>query len=153
MQTAEQPLRPSVLLLVRDGIPAVLKVRPQWVVWRLVLRDGRWTKVPFDAVGMRPARTNDPRTWRAFELALRRYEGGDADGVGFVFSKDDPYAGVDLDGCRDPSSGSIAPWAASIVGQLNSYAEVSPSGTGVKVVVRGSLPCAGTGRRRQLRTT
>lgn len=45
MQTEEQPSRPSVLSLVPDGIPAELKARPQWVVWRLVRRDSRWTKV------------------------------------------------------------------------------------------------------------
>jgi putative DNA primase/helicase len=153
MRAAEQPSKPSVLSLVPDRIPFELKALPQWVVWRLVLRDGRWAKVPFDPVAMRPARTNDPRTWRSFELALRRYERGDADGVGFVFSRDDPYAGIDLDGCRDALTGRIAPWAATILVKLDSYAEVSPSGTGIKVVVRGKLPCEGTGRRRRARKT
>lgn len=153
METANQLSRPSVLSLVPDGIPLELRTCSQWVVWRLVLRDGHWTKVPYDPVAMRPARTNDPRTWRSFELALKRYERADADGVGFVFSRDDPYAGVDLDGCRDAQTGRIALWAASILAQLNSYAEVSPSGTGVKVVVRGQLPCEGTGKRRPVRKT
>lgn len=153
MQAAKPRSRTGVLSLVSDGIPLELRVRSQWVVWRLVLRDGRWTKVPFDPVGMHPARTNDSHTWRSFELALERYERGNVDGVGFVFSKDDPYAGIDLDGCRDPVGGDIAPWAAHVLERLNSYAEVSPSGTGVKVVVRGQLPCEGTGRRRRARKT
>jgi putative DNA primase/helicase len=153
MRAAEQPSKPSILSLVPDGIPLELRARSQWVVWRLVLRDGRWAKVPYEPVAMRPARTNDPRTWRSFELALRRYERGDADGVGFVFSRDDPYAGIDLDGGRDPVSGVIEPWAANVLVRLNSYAEVSPSGTGIKVVVRGRLPCQGTGRRRPVRKT
>jgi putative DNA primase/helicase len=61
-------------------------------------------------------------------------------GVGFVFTKDDPYAGIDLDHCRNPETGEIAPWAQAIVDYLSSYTEVSPSGTGVKIFVRGALP-------------
>lgn len=143
-------LRPRLLRVVPGGIPAELKTRNQWVVYRLILRDGRWTKVPFNPVTLRSARTNDPGTWSSFERALAQYSAGRADGVGFVFSRSDPYAGVDLDGCRDPVGGDIQPWASDILAQLRSYAEVSPSGTGVKVIVRGSLPCAGTGRRRLL---
>lgn len=139
-----------LLRIVPDGIPAELKTRDHWVVYRLIPRDGRWAKVPFSPVALRPARTNDPRTWGSFELALSQYHAGRANGVGFVFSRDDPYAGVDLDGCREPASGMIAPWASRILDLLSSYAEVSPSGTGVKVIVRGRLPCTGTGRRRRV---
>lgn len=150
MNTAIDRTRPRLLHIVPEGIPAELKERRQWVVYRLILRDGRWTKVPFDPGTLRPARTNDLRTWSSFRRALAQYAAGGADGVGFVFSRDDPYAGVDLDGCRDPASGGIVPWASDILAQLHSYAEVSPSSTGVKVIVRGSLPCTGTGRRRRL---
>ena len=106
--------------------------------------------MPFSPVTPRPARTNDPRTWSAFDRALAQYSAGRVEGVGFVFSRDDPYAGVDLDGCRDPGRGASAPWATHMLEPLRSYAEVSPSGTGVQVIVRGGLPCAGTGRRRRL---
>jgi putative DNA primase/helicase len=59
-------------------------------------------------------------------------------GVGFVFHATlNPFAGIDLDGCRDPRTGVLAPWAQSIVAAFGSYAEVSPSGTGVKIIVRG----------------
>jgi putative DNA primase/helicase len=153
MRPRDHVSKPQILSLVPDGIPLELRARSQWVAWRLVLRDGRWAKVPFDPVGMRPARTNDPHSWRSFELALRRYERGEVDGVGFVFSRDDPYAGVDPDGCRNPVSGDIAVWATDILEFVRSYAEVSPSGTGIKVVVRGQLPCEGTGRRRPVRRT
>lgn len=142
--------RTQFLRVAPEGIPADLRDRRQWVVYRLILRDGRWTKVPFDPRTLRPARTNDLRTWSSFRRALVQYAAGRADGVGFVFSRDDPYAGVDLDGCRDPVSGEIAPWAAQVLERLRSYAEVSPSGTGVKVIVRGNLPCSGTGRRRRV---
>lgn len=53
--------------------------------------------------------------------------------VGFVFTRDDPFVGIDLDHCRDPETGKIKPWALEIVAKLNSYSEVSPSGTGLHI--------------------
>jgi hypothetical protein len=47
---------------------------------------------------------------------------------------------VDLDGCRDPHSGRIEPWAKAIIRRLNSYTEISPSGTGLRIFIRGELP-------------
>ena len=54
--------------------------------------------------------------------------------------------GVDLDHCRDADTGALEPWAAQIVEELGSYAEVSPSGTGVHIIVSGELL---PGRRRR----
>ncbi len=88
------------------------------------------------------ASTTDSETWSTFEEAVRawRGSGGRYDGVGFVFSSGDPYAGVDLDKCRDPETDELEEWAAGIVQYLGGYAEVSPSGTGVHVIVRGEAP-------------
>jgi primase-polymerase (primpol)-like protein len=69
---------------------------------------------------------------------MRRFRG--VAGIGFVFSPDDPYCGVDLDRCLDPASGVIVPWAISIIRSLNSYCEISPSGKGVKLFIRASKP-------------
>ena len=64
-------------------------------------------------------------------------------GFGFVLDADrDGIVGVDLDGCRDPTSGRIAPWAQKIIQSLRSYAEVSPSGAGVKILAAATrCPC------------
>lgn len=62
------------------------------------------------------------------------------DGLGFVFPTDRSMFGVDLDGCRDPKTGKVAEWAREIILYLNSYSEVSPSLTGVKVFCLGRLP-------------
>ena len=61
-------------------------------------------------------------------------------GIGFVFTDSDPYTGVDIDNCRNPETGQIAEWAWEIIRALNSYTEVSPSGTGVHTIVCGKLP-------------
>ena len=60
----------------------------------------------------------------------------------------DGFAGVDLDHCRDPETGTIEPWAAEIVKLFGTYTKVSPSGTGVKLFGRGALPEGVTGRRK-----
>ena len=64
----------------------------------------------------------------------------DATGVGFVFTDDDPIVGVDLDDCRIPETGKTREWASDIVDRLDSFTEISPSGTGYHVLVEGTLP-------------
>jgi KaiC/GvpD/RAD55 family RecA-like ATPase len=102
-----------------------------------VVRDGGPTKVPFQPDNKK-AKPNDPKTWTDFETASGVV--GSFSGVGFVLSPDDPFCGIDLDGCRDPHTGKVAEWARSLIFELNSYAEVSPSETGVKVFARAKLP-------------
>ena len=120
-------------------IPPELQQRPQWVVWCLETRGGRPTKAPWIAGAHRTRRasTSDPATWRPFEDATAAVW---ADGVGYVFSAVDPFVGVDLDGCRDPATGALAPWARRVVSMFATYTEVSPSGTGVHVLARGHVP-------------
>jgi putative DNA primase/helicase len=123
--------------------PAELAKRPQWVAWRLVAREGeaKPTKVPYAPRTGRLASTTDPSTWASFEEAAAFCTSNEwASGVGYVLSADDPYVGIDLDACRDPKTGHLQPWARSIVKRLNSYTEISPSGTGLRIFVRGELP-------------
>ncbi len=125
-----------------DAIPNALKELPQWVVWKLQTRPGETkpTKVPYCAATGEKASSTDAATWTTFGAALGRYERGGYSGIGFVFSPDDPYAGIDLDGCRDPQTGEIAPWAQKIIDRLNTYGETSPSGTGIKLIVAATHP-------------
>lgn len=123
-----------------ERVPEELRERPQWVAWCWEERDGRRTKVPYDPVTGRRASTTDLLTWRPFETVMGALESGGYDGAGFVFSSGDPYAGVDLDGCRDTETGEVEHWAREVVGSLDGYAEVSPSGSGVHVIVRGEAP-------------
>ena len=84
----------------------------------------------------RTASSTDPATWSSFDEVVTAYEAGGFDGIGFVFTKGDPYCGIDLDDCRDPSRVRSRPWAQAIIDELASYTEVSPSGTGVHIIVR-----------------
>lgn len=125
-----------------ESIPAELRDLRQWVGWRLVAVPGRTkpTKQPLNPRDGALASTSDPATWATFDEACGCLG---ADGIGFVFTTGDDYVGVDLDHCRDAASGEVEPWALRIVGQLSSYSEISPSGTGIHVIVSGALPTGG----------
>ena len=129
-----------------DCLPEELRQRRQWVVWKLEERDGKPTKVPYIAGGSGNASSTDSLTWRSFEEAVQALETGRYSGIGFVFSSGDPFAGVDLDDCRDPETGELEEWAAKIVEAFGSYAEVSQSGTGVHIIVMGKAPNKKRGR-------
>jgi primase-polymerase (primpol)-like protein len=120
-----------------SGVPKDLTEIPQWVFWRYVERDSEPTKVPYNPHNNRKADTTDPKTWGTFEQAVIAASAYEGDGVGFVFSEDDTLAGVDLDDCINPDTGAVHPEAQAIINELNSRTEISPSGTGVKVLLHG----------------
>ncbi len=109
-------------------------------MWKYEQRDGKWTKVPYIAGGVGKADPTDLMTWRTFEEAVQALKTGRYDGVGFVFCSGDKYTGIDLDDCRNPETGELEEWAEKIVRKLGGYAEVSPSGKGVHIIVKGKAP-------------
>ena len=123
-----------------ETIPETLRERDQWVCWREEKRDGKPTKIPVTPGAGGFASSTESETWASFETALEYTETEHADGVGFVFTDDDPIVGVDLDDCRDPETGDVDDAALDIIERLDSYTEVSPSGTGYHVLIRGELP-------------
>jgi putative DNA primase/helicase len=134
----EQTAPNKWLLLVKaESIPRELSVRPQWVVWKAV--GDKPDKVPYSARSGRRASSTDLLTWSTFQEALEVYENGDYAGIGFVFSSADPYTGIDVDDCVD-ADGEIAGWALEIVRYFDSYTELSATGTGLHVIVRGDVP-------------
>ncbi len=112
----------------------------QWLCWHSETREGKPTKVPYSPRTGARASSTDPETWGCYEEALAACEKHGYGGIGFVFTPEDDLCGVDLDGCLDPQTGEMEGWAQEIIDELDSYAEVSPSGTGVHVLVRGTLP-------------
>jgi putative DNA primase/helicase len=123
-----------------DNIPEELRWRRQWLVWKYEKRGDDITKVPYIAGGVGKASSTDSETWRPFEEAVQALRTGRYNGIGFVFSSGDPYAGIDIDDCRYPETGELEEWAAEVVRGLDGYAEVSPSGRGVHIIVRGKAP-------------
>jgi putative DNA primase/helicase len=122
-------------------VPQELKACPQWVVWKLEPRHGQDnpTKVPYNARTSKKADSTNRATWETFDTARACYDRGGFTGVGFVLDREDEFVGIDLDGCVHPN-GEIAEWAGKIIERLDSYTELSPSGKGVRIFVRGKLP-------------
>jgi hypothetical protein len=120
----------------------------QWVCWRSEERDGKPTKIPYSPITGRRASSTDPDTWGDYPEAVRACRKRGYDGIGFVFTEDDPFCGVDLDRCLNTATGEIEPWAREIIEELHSYTEVSPSGTGVHILLSAVLP---EGRNRKNR--
>jgi primase-polymerase (primpol)-like protein len=141
-------LKETTPAIIAENIPEELRERPQWVTWRYEERDGKPTKVPYTPHTSFRASAVDSTTWRPFFEAHSAYARGRCDGIGFVFSDDDPYCGIDLDKCLDPETGDIAPWAFEILDRVgdDAYTEVSPSGTGIHIIIRASV--RGGGMRR-----
>jgi hypothetical protein len=114
---------------------APLVVEQRWVVWKWVKgKNGKLTKPPFQ--GRAPhkyASSTDSGTWCDFDTAMRAYCENKAEGVGFALA----IGGVgafDIDHCRDSASGDIHPWATALVNRCGSYAEVTPSGEGIRII-------------------
>jgi P4 family phage/plasmid primase-like protien len=121
-------------------VPAALRERPQWVVWRYIKRAGKWTKCPIDPRDGSGADSTDASTWTSLDDAVAAWRANSRyAGVGYVFAADDPFTGVDLDECIG-DDGELVPSAREIVDSLDSYTEVSPSGRGVKAYVIGTKP-------------
>lgn len=133
----------------RLGDKAILRLfadlGPRWAHWRPVNKakpdaPAKWTKVPYQIDRRRTAKTDDPTTWTTLQLAL-----GTADVKQrlALFLAPDPLTRllmiyIDLDLCRSPITGAITPWAQAIIHECQTYGEVSPSGTGVKLLALAS---------------
>jgi putative DNA primase/helicase len=126
-----------ILPVRAENIPQELSVRPQWVVWKAL--GEKPDKIPYSARTGRKASSTDLMTWSVFEETLEAYNNGEYAGLGFVFCSGDPYTGADLDSCVD-EDGKIAPWALEIVRHLDSYTELSATGSGLHIIVRGDVP-------------
>lgn len=132
-----------------EQIPAKLKPYRQFVVWRYEHHgEPKPRKVPYNPLTGLPASVSDPLTWGSLMDALLALQSEPFDGIGFVFTKDDPFVGIDLDKCRDPKTGTLAPWARKIQQQVPSYWEASPSGTGVHGLTEISTSLPPHGRKK-----
>lgn len=112
-----------------ERIPEELKILKQWVCWRA-------DKSPVnpnnpDKLG----KSNDPETWSDFETAMRTAKVRNL-GIGFMFANG--YFGVDIDKCI--TDGVLSDVASDIIKTMDSYTEYSPSGTGIHIIAKGTIP-------------
>lgn len=127
-----------------DNFPEELTKIDNWCVWKYEKRNNQKpTKVPYNAHTGQRAKSNDSSTWSSFESALYVYNMGDADGIGFFFQE--PYVGIDIDDAADDVHRFKAgDHNDNIVSEFHeafkSYTEISPSGTGIHIIIKGKIP-------------
>ncbi len=117
---------------IQPGSPfETLRQLRRWVGWRWETRKGKRTKPPVAPGTGRYASVSNPRTWGSHEDALAM---SGVDGIGFVLTDHPNLAAVDADHCRDAATGALAGWAQALLDQAESYAEITPSAAGLRVV-------------------
>jgi primase-polymerase (primpol)-like protein len=142
---ATEPLRP-------------LLAQRRWVMWRYEARNGsKPSKAPYVAADPnRHASSKDPHDWCDFETAITSAKRHGFDGVSFALTptiattKPGTFtptattwiAAFDLDDCRDPKTGALAPWAQDLIEESRSYVEITPSGTGLRIIGYGRADSA-----------
>ncbi len=159
--------RPVPLQVNFDAVPIELRNLNQWVLWKYEWKGskggktGKWDKPPCTPHGGH-ANSTDSQSWISFEKAKTVYLEGlklsendrkHFDGIGFVSARDASseiqLTLIDLDKCRNPNSGEVEHWAKEDLDLINSYSEISPSGTGIRIIARGKLlPDEGKGRKK-----
>lgn len=151
----EMPPRPEPLQVIFDPIPGELPYLNQWILWRYEWvegkdgKPGKWDKPPCQPNG-KHASSTAALTWSTFKTVKEAYERGlnlpvddplHFDGVGFVPAKvnqaDNNLQFGDLDKCRDKETGQLSPQAEEDLALINSYCEISPSGTGIRFIAKG----------------
>ena len=120
--------------MMYDNIPQELRVLRQWVC------ANDCSKVPMQATRPYPASSTNPATWSSYEEAVGAVRDGYYDYIGFVFN-DNGIVGIDLD--DSIAHGSASPLAVEIFNLCNSYTEISKSGKGIHIFVKGDVPFKG----------
>lgn len=119
---------------MHQNIPLELRQLPQWVVADMSLNDeGEPKKIPINARTGQPANVCDRTTWSTYEQVRSTGSGH----IGFVLAATDPYSIIDLD---EPQDAGQVERHNRILDLFPTYAEVSQSGNGVHLVMRGAVP-------------
>lgn len=124
-------------------IPEELKELKQWCVWKYEKRNGKQTKIPYDPKTYQNAKSNDKSTWADFQTARAAFQETDANGLGFFFQP--PYMGIDLDNIatdleRFKNGDHTDNLVSKFYHGLGSYGEISPSGQGIHIILKGQVP-------------
>src|SRR5699024_9840270 len=110
-------------------------------------RGGKETKIPY-SINNELAKSNDESTWADYESARAALIEHNASGLGFFFKP--PYMGIDIDTIPDEierfQKGDVNEnIVLEMYESMKSYTEVSPSGNGIHIILKGTVP----GKRRR----
>ena len=131
-------------------IPKEMKQIRRWICYKVENRDGRQTKIPYNAINGDYARSNDPTTWTVFRVAILGCAKFNFDGIGFMLGEDKntgvKYFGIDLDNHEDENGQKpmnqeeFFDFTSEFINALQSYTEYSHSGEGIHIICKGTLP-------------
>lgn len=123
-----------------SGVPKDLRTFP-CALWKgKLLPSGKVQKRPRRVNGVY-ANINDAKHFSTFDVAVAAWKAGNYDGIG-VLMNGKGTVGIDLDHCRS-DDGTITSEAIKIINQVKGYTEVSPSGHGIRIFVKGDIPVGG----------
>lgn len=127
-------------------VPKELKTLKQWV------NANKGSKCPM--IGNKPASVSKPESWLTFDEAMKNVTSGINDYVGFVFN-DNGIVGIDLDKGRDThqvfdEDGFLTTKAIEVLENTQSFCEISISGGGIHIYVKGDLPFGGSNNRQNV---
>lgn len=117
-------------MTIIENLPPKLRETGLFCCWKLEERDGKSTKMPYNSRTGSKASSSNPATFAPLNVAQAVAHQYDGLGVG-VF---DNLAAVDIDHCRNPETRELTPTASDIVNIMQSYTEISPSGTGIRIL-------------------
>ena len=116
-----------------EKLPQELKERGAFCLWKYEERDGSRTKVPYQTNGLRADSANKA-TFTDYAIAVRHRAGYDGIGIG-VFGD---ICAIDIDSCVE--DGVLSDMAEDIIARMDTYTEYSPSGSGVRILFKASIP-------------
>ena len=123
-----------------DNIPAEMRALRRWCFYRVEppKKPGlKPPKVPYQANRIHASSTN-PDTWVEFARVENVPKG--FEGINFAFRAGDGLFCIDLDHARDAETSEAKPWAQAIISRVDTYTEISASGTGYHLIGRGEVP-------------
>jgi hypothetical protein len=129
-------VKPTLPDIDPTGIAKTMLNADRWLAWDFEQRSGKWAKVPKSVTTGNSCDATSHTNWCDFSTAFNAYKDGRFDGLGFALG--DGWAGVDLDDCIQGTE--VSDLAIDIVKRLDTYTEVSPSGTGLKMICKATLP-------------
>ncbi len=120
-----------------NNIPEELRKLSQWCLWKYEdIGAEKPTKVPYNPKGFH-ANVNDPNTWASFEEVFNIVSLAGYDGIGFIFSDNDPYSFIDLDDTKGDAV--KVEKQMNVYREFDSYSEISPSGKGLHIIIKGKI--------------
>lgn len=113
----------------------------QFMLWKGVPNGkGGTNKFPVDPRTLQVANAHDPSIWLPQEKAVALHQATGL-GVGFVFTKADPFFFLDIDKCYDETAKSWSPLALELLSRFDGAGvEVSQSGKGLHIFGTGTCP-------------